>query len=139
MTGAELEALAKRVEGARGADSTLDVAVWCAVKEGWEVAERDADSVQCVGLSRWTRLPPAYMASVDAVLELISEVLPGWSVDALCDRQEFIEAGDWRGAVRSDVTCNVVNGFAATPALALLAATLRALAQQAAEARERGE
>ena len=122
MTGAELEALAKRVEGARGADSTLDVAVWCAVKEGWEVAERDADSVQCVGLPRWTRLPPDYTASVDAVLELIAEVLPGWL--AFLSQQP----DGWSAEVTEGF--GQAGGYGPTPALALLAATLRALAQQ---------
>lgn len=64
--------------------------------------------------------PPAYTASVDAALALVAEKLPGhdWGIDNR-GTHAFIQEPD-----RS----HAWHGNAATPALALLAAMLRALA-----------
>jgi hypothetical protein len=76
--------------------------------------------------SRHMAFPPHYTASVDAVLALIAEKLPGWyfevsgpdhaSSAAMLRRPGAVGASD-------DVCC----WCAATPALALLAAFLRAM------------
>ena len=134
--------LAERAEKATGPDRELDAFVelqfrplgWVA-REAW-VAEDD----------RYfrTHFPPKYMtrkctvakrytASVDICLELIAETLPGWTryVDELRTDRWF---GGLRNAEDTDRGLGYrgdLSAYAATPALALLAALCRALAAQA--------
>jgi len=148
MTRAQLEALAARVEAAQGADRELDEAV--ARATGWDtecgelwwtpaqVAER-----RRLKVSRWRHQPvslPAYTASLDAAASLVPS---GWRVSQVgeWDHDTLRTRGPWFAilipAGKSDdfswvtkARCN----HAATPALALTAAALRARAMEASDA-----
>lgn len=109
-----LEALAVRCEAAEAADRNLDAMIHFAITNG----------VGC-GMAQDA---PAYSASIDAALQLVPEgwargftdrrTVPGMKVNAQC----------WTSADRS-----TVHGDAATPALALCAAALRARANTIGE------
>lgn len=119
-----LLALAARVEGAEGPSRELDGGIWRAVN-GYQAV----DGFHCDGV--WHRLnpkdaaafdlPPAYTASLDAALALVPEGFeatitvrpPGRVSSAIC------YGPGSRSRVRD----------AATPALALTAAALRARAE----------
>jgi hypothetical protein len=131
--GALLE-LAERVENATGPDRSYDVAIFQAL--GGPVPFQFANKIvaltfdeaeQCyfapIGDMRVRYEPPTYTASIDAAMSLVPEgwgysvldrraVLPGCKVNAQCFTQ-FTQHGE-----------------AATPALALCAAALRARAQK---------
>lgn len=108
----ELARLAVEVEGATGPSEDLDLDITNAVFG--EIPH------QCA--AGWAA--PEFTASLDAVVALIRERLPGCGY-TLEYRPQY---GDWAASVRSQGRCYIVP--AATGALALLAATLRALAAQ---------
>ena len=129
MAADTLTALAERVEGLTGPCRETDKAIALAL--GWttEAPPRDSDRPMphlWVGPdgSREMASPPHWTGSLDAVVALIERELPGalWYVD--------------RGPVRPMAGLQAAGDgppwffYAATPALALLAATLRALARK---------
>ena len=82
------------------------------------------------GTTIW-RDPPSWTASVDAVIALIERELPGWRVEQIAWEPE--PGGRVGAAIRSltDASRREDSGPCATPALALLAAALRANAARA--------
>mgnify|MGYP006352610897 FL=1 len=132
MTRATLLALASRVEAATGADRELDAAIAVAVSDdvGAWVVEPSPSSLFshqpgwfCTSDNR-SHKAPAYTASLDAAMSLVPSgwnhgyssrqgTEPSWRVVAQC----------WNAKPAS-----TLHGEAATPALALTAACLRARA-----------
>lgn len=132
--------LAERAEKATRPDRELDAAVWWSVNKRsaersfWNAAfglprplDDDFDGLPA-GLGRLAVVSgaPRYTASVDAVLALIAETLPGWT-------WEMTTTGFMPGAslIATDHLRSVYGAYAATPALAILAALCRAKAAQA--------
>ena len=135
-----LDDLIARVEAATGADRELD--------EAAEIAVRGGEAVH--GMTRYTGEPtvgirrpntayrtgfavePCYplTASLDAVLALVADKRPGKRVSI-----GSVDGGGWRAQVGPAQRC--IRKPAATPALALLAACLRAL-RPSSEARSDG-
>jgi hypothetical protein len=109
MTKAELLALAARVEAATGADRELDA----------EIVRRDA-AISVL----WWDSPPAYTASLDAAASLVPA---GWSFEI-----RSTSAGRaWACAFTPGHFAGQCQGN--PPALALTAAALRAMAEEAGE------
>lgn len=138
MTAAELRALADRVERAKGADTALDadimlakhpeLASWdCVTYPGGKhpfFADRsDPEGANVVS-------PLAFTASLDAALTLVPE-----GCDWLA-RSDHIEGGyghvTLQGISPNELPhASLGQAYAATPALALTAAALRARAEEA--------
>jgi hypothetical protein len=134
MTRADkLRALAARVEAAQGADRALDGESWSAVNgyawvmwDGAGAVFRQSDG--SIGHQRADRIP-AFTASLDAAVTLVRDHW-SWELHAsgLCRVTPRPHHPQWKGGgVRTQQT------HAATPALALTAAALRALAEEAGE------
>ena len=132
MTRAELLALAARVEAAPGADKMLDAEVAVAATPG---LFSDGGYVGFTGRGDM-RPPPAYTSSLDAAASLVDDGWE-WSVCRACGEHSPMRhfggrnggcydanAGPWGSPKRAT---------AATPALALTAAALRARAQEAGD------
>lgn len=109
----EIEALIERVEKATEGCTQLDVDIYD--QFGWP-----ADYASDAGPTQ----------SLDAAVALADRVLPGWSGDL--DIGKPIAENGKVGARLFPLTSGFKNyaGEAATPALALVAATLRALSQK---------
>ena len=128
MTRATLLALAERVEAATGADRELDAQVWLACVPGTTRNElcyiHKASSRECVidetrDANRRLIIVPYYTASLDAAMSLVPsgyEWSVNWCGNSVANVSEI--------GVDYPVHC----GGAATPALALTAACLRARA-----------
>jgi hypothetical protein len=126
---AELRALADRVEAAKGAYRALDGEIWCAINgyewvmwDGAGAVFRQADS--SIGHHYADRIR-AFTASLDAAASLVPAgwdwaVTKGFGEDALA-------------AASPANSVATVETQAATPALALTAAALRALAEEAGD------
>lgn len=125
LTTGEVDALLERVEAATGADKVLDEALGAAFR----YASRDLYEG-----GNW--IPPWWhglSGSVDKTLALISRVLPGARFTVCSDGDRFsawVSSGEREVAHYSP---------ARTPALALLAAMLRALRAQSADTPNPGE
>jgi hypothetical protein len=128
--------LAERVEGASGPDRDLDREVAFAI----DLPDRDEFGCYqswaglCANGVRWgdqARLKaPAYTASIDAAMTLVPE---GCFPDIDCDpRNPTVEIQYLTDKTDNGLGALVVTS-AATPALALVAASLRALAQRGGE------
>jgi hypothetical protein len=113
MTRAELLALAERVEKAQGADRHLDVDIYHAFGEP---------------LGTGVALPPAFTASLDAAASLVPEGWGYWIDGSAPELGITVSVMPIDPADRRDK-----RGDAATPALALTAAALRARAEEAGE------
>jgi hypothetical protein len=120
----ELRALADRAEAAQGADRELDGEISRAIgTPGWRKSEA---GIWFHNNLRVVQVAPT--ASLDAAVSLVPEGFmwrlqcdPTGEGDAICERN----AGDF-GAIDARHT----QTFAATPALALVAAALRARAEE---------
>jgi len=135
-----LQALLERVEKAEGPDRVLDAAIWSAVT-GHETHYpnpymREAEGLHAYterrgdDLSRWYPVP-GLTASIDAAVGLVERMLPGCWVD-LCGPRKYLHIptpspNHWRGMVNAWNAQGDVVGWGATPALALIAALLRAM------------
>jgi len=146
----DLSSLIARLEAAEGPDRELDRLIhfhvespWLAEKcvkwvpaafEGpndflWWSAERQAE-----GKAGYHDGWESYTASVDAAAELLQNKLPGWfwrcgSTPLFPNGWAFISRTDANNALPGDeFACS--DGKAATPAIALVLATLRALQQK---------
>lgn len=127
MTRADIEALADRVERAAGADRGLDACIaatlrvptkwqWASGYPSWEGREDGRVYLEAGGPSF---AAAAYTESVDAAMSLVPEGYH-WGVNwHAWDR-------DGRASVLGRHQSNPSTGYAATPALALVAACLRA-------------
>ena len=134
MTRAQLEALAARVGAARvEADRKLDGEIWCAINgyahvmwDGAGVVFRQAD--KSIGHHYADRIRP-FTASLDAAASLVPD---GWrfSVDNLSAAGPLALCEHWP---KSGPSHMYQRGEAATPALALTAAALRARAMEAGD------
>lgn len=130
-----LQDLLERVEKAEGPDREIDVALWLhttpgATRRGTHVKHAHSDAEWDVDETRdatgYLVVVPAYTASLDAALALVERKLPGWTwrLDSPDSASEpafaRLSGPEWRSGA----------GWAKTPALALLAALLRALIAQ---------
>lgn len=131
-----------RVEGAAGPDRELDRDIWEAVtnecthrETQFVYLENDERELECVncgadtyGADKWSGLT----ASLDAALALMGRVLPGcwWDIERefVYDKGELRERYVGRLRVARDAYLHVTTAL--TPALAILAAMLKALARQ---------
>lgn len=120
---ADLLALAERVEALTGPDREVDAEIEAA--RGWPDVQ-------------WTGEAPRYTASLDAAASLVPA---GWTLDTLheWDAAHLRARGPWQGMlkrrVRHNYTVRSQCLHAATPALALTAAALRARAEEADDER----
>jgi len=122
MMNAEILALAERVERATGPDRELECRAWLAVKSPG--ASFNVAQLVVPDLSQWQA--PAYTASLDAAMLLVP---PNWdwstgTADQGKDGHAFLKACDNPSA--RVLMAIEVDAF--TPALALVAACLRAIA-----------
>ncbi len=112
----ELRALAERVEALTGPDRNGDGCIWFAAVEKPRAGEKlDRDMI-----NRW----PAYTASLDAAMSLVPEK----SLWSACDMEDGPFAQVIRPMPDGGYGGGLTSAHAATPALALTAAALRALA-----------
>jgi hypothetical protein len=125
----ELEALAARVEAATGASFMLDAEIGLAVFGG---RRTDVDGV--IAVEGRAMLVKPYTASLDAAMSLVPEglrlTLSEWD-----DEKHLRPKGPWQAILSRpgcDASFDAMRGYrcdhAATPALALTAACLRARA-----------
>ena len=134
MTRAELLALAARVEAAQGADRELDALIYDAVGHfAWwdaiKVVKRSPDRHEALMMNvRASNFAPT--ASLDAAASLVPEGWR-WSVETLSSAGPLGLCEHWpQSGQRHPYT----RGEAATPALALTAAALRARAEEVGDA-----
>jgi len=146
--------LAERCEAASGPDRELEVAIEWAVGD----VPADAFNVEIVpgrmtiatGAYSYHHVP-AYTASLDAAIALVPEGMT-WDVDEgpshwiligkqkPAGRAQVSRIGDYINSVTGELAEVSEHGFAATPALALCAAALRARAQASSDtAKSEGE
>jgi len=118
MTRAEYEALARRVETEEPSQD-LDCAVMVAAK---------GRPLYPLGTAAYgSPIPPRYTTSLDAAASLVPEGAVWWNL--------YFERGWERGPARAEVSMFegapvTRRGFAASPAAALTAAALRAMAEE---------
>lgn len=129
---ATLRALASRIEALTGPDREVDAEVACAMRGYTMHADsKPADGTfafwfgkpeesECCNCSSW----PAFTASLDAAAGLTDGM--AWSLS--CQRSPDMGGRNWNASVSFSRN---YPGKAATPALALLAAALRARAETA--------
>lgn len=110
--------LLERVEGATGPDRDLDSMIWCEVANNTGIVFPDEKP----GAPKIADHIKPYTSSLDAVLALVEEKLPGW-------RPGIIREGraEWSAFIFSPKATDPKDHFAPTPALALLKALLTAL------------
>lgn len=106
--------LIARIEAARGPDRGLDCRIWCAVeRQNFDVCQQVVPN-----FGEW--LAPSYTASIDAALTLV----PDGKLFAV---ETYDNAGVYPVHVRASAWVQgAPRCFAATPALALCAAALKA-------------
>lgn len=146
--GPSLDDLLSRVEAATGPDGELDAALWLRFVPGTTRKATTVNHPKGPYIIDETRehfrlvTVPAYSASLDAALALCERVLPGWAWCAAGPDAETSEplcwatlAGpvrmvklDWDGPPEPDR--ETITSYAMTPALALLAALLKAVQAQ---------
>lgn len=146
MDRSALQALLTRAENATGPDREIDGGIWKALTE----KTGDVWSDNIVG-DVWhlqdpqdtiAYEPPPYItASIDAALALCERMLPGWAwqvskIEGVPSRAPTrdCEVRLWLPGIRTQgLPVETVTADAATPALAILAATVRAILAQPAE------
>ena len=139
MTRATLLALASRVEAATGADRELDAAIDCAVRlPDLRPAQPDdfdgkygysAGNIKC---EHGFLMSYRYTASLDDAMSLVPS---GWNIATAAGQNDN---GTWfselRRGYRTSYDAVALSSLkCATPALALTAAAIRALAQETPE------
>lgn len=124
----ELLALAERVEALTGPDREVDAEIFLLQWPGYHIqtdCEPFPDEVQPGRIQEaggfGYRTAPSYTAALDAAMSLVPE---GWDVDIEV-RQSFAHV-----FMENDEALEAEANNAATPALALTAAALRAIAAQ---------
>lgn len=129
-----LQALLERVEKAEGPDRELDALIWTAAT-GHETHYpnpymREAEGLHAYterrgdDLSRWYRVP-ALTNSIDAAVGLVEKMLPGFDV---CLARV---SGEWSADIGPPDSFQAASAKSRpTPALALIAALLKALISQ---------
>lgn len=134
VSGASLSDLLARVEAATGPDRELDDSL--ALASGWHPPGVDPRLFSNPDTHRlYAHHAPAFTASLDAALALCERVLPGWrwTLDSESNR-EGVPRGKPGASVyidQYDPDAPFHSAEAPTPALALLAAMLKALDAQA--------
>jgi len=119
-------ALAARVEAATGADRELDF--WISVRLGTTATDTDEayqEDIDALGIDGMD-IPHAYTASLDAALSLVPSGID-WSLTGEGNPKSYF-CGLWKYAGEFDAVTK-----ADTPALALTAAALRAIAERMPE------
>lgn len=128
-----LNALLERIEKAEGPDRELDGEL-CRILLGWTYEKMKGDRVPYWRTPRNAGLyymresgPLPLTSSLDAALTLVERELPGWN-PIIGRHRDAGDRGDrWRGTlIPPDARLGTFALWGATPALALLAALLRA-------------
>lgn len=126
MTDPEtLRALLARIEGAAGADDDLFFKAWRAfgLNARWHEDNGEPANAEALAYERFQELIEND-AWTDAALALVGRVMPGWRVGLNSDPHR---APLWSAQLkRSGDNWKPHGDYASTPALALLAALLRA-------------
>lgn len=131
----DLTALLARVEAAEGPDREIDALLEVLAQEKSErpdatsVSANDDGSVTTYshGQKAGRYASHDFTASLDAALALCSRVLPGWELELTSEHRD--DAVIWRVMLGDPL--RGMDGESSTPALALLAAMLKALIAQA--------
>ena len=142
--------LIERVESGRGSDRELDLDVCLAIghlqREKNDVFYIDEDGARVFGGHGWEIITPNLTGSLDRVLALIEQRMPGWCPSIVQTLPEFLNPNDrpWRGDLMGNVreeswgwgeppeiNYDTYGGEAHSAARALLAACLRAIEDQA--------
>lgn len=115
--------LIERIEAAEVGSAELDLEVAQALSEPWSYMGEPPKVIKC----------RPYTTSIDAALALAERVLPGWRLARLGESREADDSGAYVGGwdVRlhwplGGKLHNLEYGSGSTPALALVAAILRA-------------
>lgn len=145
-----LAELIERVERAMGPDREIDRLIarlvgWHRVeprfsrsrKGGW-IAPEDFMGVESSGAPRLDSLHgttiwpdvPAYTASIDAALVLLERVLPGWTVANVGQDDTKRWWAELREGFQTSYSRVATSGPLASPALALVLSTLKALQEE---------
>lgn len=111
------------IEAARAPDRGLDKAIWHKLIFDPALEKSDDAYLRLVGSGY-----PAYTASLDAALALVSRALPGWDWDRTLDVMAVYDPRR-PGLSRAEAG---KEAWAKTPALAIIAALLKALIAEAA-------
>ena len=133
----ELLKLAERVEALSGPDRLTDANIhWQIRRDDFEPDEDHTDQTYCYARGGWTlnradhhfldSIPvPRYSSSLDAAMTLVPK---GWAWSVLDRRTTGYSKPNGQCWTKEDRS--TLHGDAATPALALCAAALRALAKE---------
>jgi hypothetical protein len=137
QSSSDLTGLLKRVEGAEGPDRELDRRLWKITGQGTirlvtglGMNGRTPGRQTAFGPDGLVSTVPRYTASLDQALALCERVLPGWCRSVVDLTPELCEGYVWERFSTGNI-----QGKAKTPALALLAAILRALILEGGEDR----
>lgn len=132
-----LDELARRCEAAEAADAELDARIWCALNgkryaEHWVSVYHKGTQVGFTEPPKRTvivtkRAVPNVTASIDAAMSLVPEGWGPWRIEWLSGGVRAILQSDEGGDAR---------GTAATPALALCAAAIRARSKETNDGNE---
>jgi hypothetical protein len=127
---ADLQELLSRVEKAEGPDRELDREICLAARENVSTDPLSGFVWRPNGGGGWSDVPDL-TASLDAALALVERVLPGSYVE-LSGPRKYLHIptpvpNRWKAYIATFNHDGDKTGWAATPALALLAALLRAL------------
>lgn len=140
---AGLVELLARVESATGPDRELNCLLASAIDpelEDYEPSERFPGCLQRNGIPGWTTGAPLYTHSLDAALALVERVLPGSVPPPRQDMPLWLPRvarwfnGKWEATLYRSTDGYTAEGRGPTPALALLAALLKALIADADQA-----
>lgn len=136
-----LQALLERVEAASGPDRDLDWTMAQAFDPdlaGRVLITYEGSKAACIANGLWPKRKgacwrdalfsvPRYTASLDAAVGLVEKMLPGWTWGINGPDPEL--DGECVGSLWKS-TANTIDGDGKTPALALIAALLKALISQ---------
>lgn len=137
----DLKGLLERVEKAEGPDREIDAEIWLALVPGttrkqWSYIHKASGKECFVDETRDATHAlinvPSYTASIDAAVALVEKLLPGWRLMVTTPGGAYLMSSDFEPA---EEEWGEPKGFtcaadAKSPALALIAALLRALIAQ---------
>jgi hypothetical protein len=132
LPAAQLEELASRVEKAEGGSRELDALIFCAADSNYKLVGSFMITYDD-GKKRWRgfKVAPAVSSIIDEALELVEKMLPEWELDLKFPVSQDSDANAELSLYVDDVLSEMAVGIAPTPALALIAALLKALASRA--------
>lgn len=126
--------LIKRLQEAESGSRELDTLVWCAANPGLRIFDEEWPGV-CVDADGVPVIATSVSTSLDAIVALIGEKLPGWGVVIRMERKPYLEtcelcAPDDPNASLMDKWPVRMSGGAKTAPLACCIALLTAIQSQ---------